>query len=43
MLNRPVVVSLASATDQLSKSSRFVGDAKRIATGVYNPSYTCHP
>jgi hypothetical protein len=37
MLNRPVVVSLASATDQLSKSSRFVGDPERTATGVYNP------
>jgi hypothetical protein len=33
----PVVISLASATDQLSKSSRFVVDAKLTATGLYDP------
>jgi hypothetical protein len=32
-----VAVSLASATDQLSKSSRFVADVKLTATSLYNP------
>jgi hypothetical protein len=36
-LYRQVGVSLTSATDQLSKSSMFVVDAKLTATGLYNP------